>query len=57
MDIQDALTAVSIAVSVAGVATAAWQIRVRSARLAVVAPLLIGAFLIAAAAQVARMLI
>ena len=57
MDIQDALTAVSIAVSVAAVAIAAWRMRVRRARLADVAPLLISTFLIAALAQVSRMLI
>jgi len=57
VDIQDALTVVSISVSVAGIAIAASQIRVRRARLADVAPLLIGAFLIAAVAQVARMVI
>jgi type IV secretion system protein VirB2 len=57
MNIHDALTAASIAVSVSGIAIATWQILVRRARLADVAPLLIGAFLIAAMAQVARMVI
>ena len=57
MDIQDALTAASIAISVAGIVIAAWQMTVKHARIAVVAPLLVGAFVIAATAQIARMLI
>lgn len=57
MTIQDALNVVSILISVAGIAIAAWQIKFKRVRLGAVAPILVGAFVIAAAAQIGRMLI